>query len=113
MGPVLISVLIGTFTVTSYRSVPSQTDNSPLYTSIGEHVCADGIAVSQDILKQNKLKYGDWVFVTGVGLKRVNDTMNPRWRNRMDVWVGSKEEEKAFFKKYKISKFRVYKVTIK
>ncbi len=112
-SPILIAaVLVGSFTVTSYRSVPLQTDASPFYTSIGEHVCNDGIAVSQDLLKNGTFKYGDWVYIPQIGLKRVNDTMNARWKDRMDVWVSSLDEEKKFFRQFKIHKLKVYKVRI-
>ena len=35
---ILIVTLLGNLQVTSYRSVPNQTDNSPYFTSIGERV---------------------------------------------------------------------------
>lgn len=110
-SPVLIGlVFIGSFTVTSYRSVPLQTDASPFYTSIGEHVCNDGIAVSQDLLKNGTFKYGEWIYIPNIGMKRVNDTMNVRFTNRMDVWVPSLDEEKRFHKRFRIKKHQIYKV---
>lgn len=109
---VLISVFIGTFTVTSYRSVPNQTDASPYYTSTGDHVCGDGVAVSQDLLKSGLVKYGDLVYISGVGVKRVNDTMNARWTNHWDVWVPNLDAEKAFHKKFKNKTLRIYKVQL-
>jgi len=87
-------VLIGLLQVTSYRSVPEQTDNSPMITSIGEHVHMGGIAVSQDLLKSGKLHYHDTVYVQGFGYYQVNDTMNVRIHDAVDIWVETKEEER-------------------
>lgn len=111
MKLVLISILLGNFTATSYRSVPSQTDDTPFFTSTGEHVCKDGIAVSQDLLKSKRLKYGDWIYIEDIGLKRVNDTMNVRFKNCVDVWVSSLVEEKRFYKKFKDRNVKVWIVT--
>lgn len=96
MNLVLISVFISSVTITSYRSVPEQTDSSPFITSIGEHVHPHGIAVSRDLLKRwgGPLDYGDMVYVEGFGFKTINDTMNERHRGRIDLWVATYEEEK-------------------
>lgn len=88
--------MLGNYTVTSYRSVPEQTDSSPFITSIGEKVNKSGVAVSQDLLKSGKLHYGDIIYIQGVGLKVVNDTMHPRIKNHIDVWVRTYREEKKF-----------------
>lgn len=105
-----IGLLLGNLTVTSYRSVPSQTDSSPYHTATGERVCKDGVAVSQDLLKNGVVKYGDWLWIEGIGFKRVNDTMNPRHKLHIDVWVNSVKEEKAFHKKFKGGKVRVWRI---
>jgi len=82
--------------ITSYRSVPEQTDDSPFYTSIGEHVHPHGVAVSRDLLKRwgGPLNYGDQLYIEGFGFKVVNDTMNARYKRSVDIWVGSYDEEK-------------------
>ena len=113
MQLILISLFLGNLQVTSYRSVPEQTDSSPFFTSIGDKVCRDGVAVSQDLLKSKKIKYGDWLYIEGVGLKRVNDTMNKRFKNHLDIWVGSLEEEKKFHKKFGDKKLNVWVVNFK
>lgn len=107
---VLIGVFIGNLTITSYRSVPAQTDNSPFYTSIGERVNNHGIAISQDLLKAGRIHYGDVVYIDGLGYKIVNDTMNIRMKNSVDVWLETKEQESAFQKKWKSGKVKVWKV---
>ena len=113
MGPHLILVLLGTMTLTAYRSVPNQTDDTPYVTSTGESVDAQGVAVSQDLLcprafgatKTHKreacyfpdrIHYGDWIYVEGFGPKIVNDTMHTRHAQHVDVWVKTYAQEKAF-----------------
>ena len=125
MNLILTMILIGNFIVTSYRSVPNQTDKSPFYTSTGERTSPDGIAISQNLLCSTCLKlhrrckhldgdkrihYGDWLLVEDIGLKRVNDVMNKRFTDRMDIWVATKKEEHNHHKKYKFNKLKVYKV---
>jgi 3D (Asp-Asp-Asp) domain-containing protein len=84
-------------TLTSYRSVPSQTDSSPFITSIGEHVHPHGVAVSRDLLKRwgGPLDYGDMIYVEGFGLRVVNDTMHERHKQHIDLWVETLEEERS------------------
>lgn len=53
-----------------------------------------GIAVSQDLLKSGKVHYGDILFVEGYGYRVVNDTMNARIHNAVDMMVFTKSEEK-------------------
>lgn len=111
----LSGILMGSFTVTSYRSVPEQTDQSPHITANGERVCRDGVAVSQDWLKKNggPLNFGDWIYIENIGLKRVNDTMNKRHKKRFDVWVKEFKDEQSFHAKYKNRKLAVYLVNRK
>lgn len=122
---VLSLFFIGNLTATSYRSVTAQTDSSPFHTSTGERVSAYGVAVSQDLLcgackklhkrckqpdNMTKLHYGDLLYVQGVGYKFVNDLMNKRHKNRIDIWVPSYKDEKLFHKKYGIKKQKVWRV---
>jgi len=96
MNIILIGVFIGTMTVTSYRSIPNQTDNSPWHTSTGERVTIRGCAVSRDLLKANggPLEYGDLIYVEGFGYRFVNDTMNKRMKQHIDLWVPTYSEER-------------------
>lgn len=84
---------LGRMKITSYRSVPEQTDNSPFITSIGWRTNKAICAVSQDLLKSGRVKYGDVLLIPNVGLRTVADTMHPRHRNAVDVWVETKKEE--------------------
>jgi hypothetical protein len=107
----LTLLLVGTLQVTSYRSVPAQTDSTPFYTATGEHVHAQGIAVSRDLLcpdayglhrmhsrrtcrHKHKLHYGDWLYIEGYGLKVLNDVMAERHTHAVDMWVKDKAAER-------------------
>lgn len=87
---IVIAVLVGKLTITSYRAVPEQTDSTPYYTSTNEHVRAGGCAISRDLLcpacrklhrrcnhpdNTTKLHYGDWLYIDGYGYRQVNDVM--------------------------------------
>lgn len=105
MNLTLIAVLVGHLTITSYRSVPNQTDSSPFNTSTGERVSLGGAAISQDLLcgacrklhkrcrhpeYDKKLHYGAVLFVERIGFKIINDCMGKHKRYRIKTAVGLK-----------------------
>lgn len=118
---IIIVSLLGKLTVTSYRSVPAQTDDSPFNTSTGEHVHSGGVAISRDLLcpacrklhhrcKQpanpTKLHYGDWLYSPKYGFLQINDVMGvtkydkktkKRYKitNAIDIWVPNYKAEHA------------------
>lgn len=136
MNLVLVAILIGELTVTSYRSVPQQTDSTPYHTSTGAHVEPGGVAISRDLLcgacrklhkrcahpeYTKKIHYGDWLFVEGYGFRFVNDCMSDTSdirvkgkrkkrliSNQIDIWVRSYKEERTVG----IKKLNVYKIQI-
>lgn len=110
MKLIIVTALVGNLIGTAYRSVPDQTDSSPNFTATGEKTCGHGIAVSGDLLKKagGPLDYGDVVYIEGIGIKVINDTMNKRHKGRFDVWVSTYKEEKAFDQKYRNKKFKVW-----
>ena len=91
---VIEAVLLGFLTVTSYRPLANQTDSSPTWTSIGDRTTKFGVAVSQDMLKDGRVKYGDVLLVEGYGYRVVNDCMAVRHKNRIDLLVFTHAEEK-------------------
>jgi len=128
-------VLIGRLTITSYRSVPSQTDDSPFNTSTGERVYEGGIAVSRDLLcpmcrrlhhrckEADKLSgtihYGDYLYIEGTGVFKVNDVMGETKLEKkthtrikivkaIDIWKRTYLEEKNFG----VQRRSVYKLQI-
>lgn len=136
MNLVITTILIGNLVVTSYRSVPLQTDNSPYRTSINERVNNGGVAVHPSLLcpqakiavkggfqlcrrntlgcKPEMLHYHDTLFIEQVGFKMINDVMAVKTKmgSRVDVWVESLENEKTFHKKFKNKKLRIWRVYV-
>jgi len=85
-------VLIGTMTLTSYQAIPAQTkpecrDRHHCETSIGDGITMYGCAVSQDLLKSGRVHYGNILLIPGFGYRVVNDTMNVRHKNSIDLLV--------------------------
>jgi 3D (Asp-Asp-Asp) domain-containing protein len=94
-------ILLGTLQITSYRATPAQTkpdctDREHCYTAIGENVSELGVAISQDLLASGKVRYRDVLFIDGVGYRIVDDCLNARIHNAVDVFVYTKAEERAF-----------------
>lgn len=132
---VLIGALVGQLQVTSYRSVPQQTDDSPFITSTGETVHNGGAAISRDLLcgacrklhhrckhpeYYKKIHYGDWLYIKGKGFYQVNDVMGLSKYDRVtnkhyvikqsvDLWVPTYKSEKLVG----LSIQPVYKVEVK
>lgn len=113
MNLIVVTLFIGNLTLTSYRSVPSQTDSSPFHTSTGERVSISGAAISQDLLcgacrklhkrcqyptVGSKLHYGDVLYVEHVGFRVINDCMG--LYNTRRVKVGN-TTKKVFSKQNK------------
>lgn len=103
---VLELLFIGALQVTAYTNVPEETDSSPNWTSIGEHVHPGGCAVSRDFLESREIKYGDYLYVENWGLCHVDDCMNQRHTKAVDIFVPAKSLEK----KVGVKTRRVWKV---
>lgn len=107
-------VLLGVLTVTSYRPTPAQTkpecrDRFHCTTSIDDGITMYGVAASQDLLKSGRLHYGDVVYIEGYGYRIVNDTMNARHTESLDMLVFTRDQEKAVG----VRKIKIYKLEIK
>ncbi|PIT93469.1 hypothetical protein COU00_04125 [Candidatus Falkowbacteria bacterium CG10_big_fil_rev_8_21_14_0_10_43_11] len=86
----------GVRTVTAYNSEPGQTDDSPCITANGFNVCEHGV---EDTIAANFLKFGTKVKIPelfGDKIFIVRDRMNPRYQERVDVWMMVKAEAKSF-----------------
>ncbi len=95
------AILLGTLIATSYRPVPEQTKpeckgRHACETANGENVSELGVAVSQDYLDSGTIHYGDCLYIDGVGFRLVNDCLNRRYKRRIDVFVYTQKEERAF-----------------
>jgi 3D (Asp-Asp-Asp) domain-containing protein len=80
-------------TATAFNSVAAQTDGQPALTASGERLVPGqrALAISPD-LEREGLALGSVVEVEGLaGEWRVLDRMAPRWRRRIDVYMGLDE----------------------
>src|SRR3989339_2093065 len=86
----------GVRTITSYNSEAGQTDDSPCITANGFNVCEHGI---EDTVAANFLKFGTKVRIPelfGDKIFVVRDRMNPRFPERIDIWMLDKSDAKNF-----------------
>ena len=78
--------------VTGYSSTEDQTDDTPFITASGKHV-RDGIVATNLLPMGTKIKipelYGNKVFV-------VEDRMNARLQNHVDIWFAEYADAKNF-----------------
>ena len=92
-------------TITTYNAVMSQCDRSPLITADGTKIdhrkVKSGeqriVAISRDLLYAIPL--GSVIYVEGHGYYEVRDTMNSRFKHRIDILQHSSKKN---FKKYNI-----------
>jgi len=82
-------VTSATVTVTCYNSHPSQTDSTPEITAFNTKTGPGTVAVSRDLLDRGFIPFSK-VWVEGFGIFTVNDIMNKRYENRIDIWIGDK-----------------------
>ena len=78
-------------TATAYNSLAYQTSSNPHITAFGDSLKPGlrYIAVSRDLLKKG-LSHNALVKVEGLeGVYLVKDKMNRRWRNRIDIYMGT------------------------
>ncbi len=73
--------------ITAYNPMKSQTDDRPWETASGRRASLQSLAVSRDLLAKNggPYNYGDTVFVVVPFI--VDDTMNKRYTNRVDIFL--------------------------
>lgn len=92
-------------TITTYNAVRSQCDRSPLITADGTKIdhrkVKSGeqriVAISRDLLYAIPL--GSIIYIEGYGRYEVRDTMNSRFKHRIDILQHSSKKN---FKKDKI-----------
>lgn len=84
--------------VTAYTARTAECDKTPHVTAIMEKpIPGYTVAVSRDFMQY----LGRRVYIPGVGVRRVNDLMNARYKKRIDVLMPSVEMARAFGKKIK------------
>ncbi|MBW2675716.1 MAG: 3D domain-containing protein [Deltaproteobacteria bacterium] len=80
-------------TVTAYTARRCETNDGPIHTATMEKPKAGWTcAVSRDLMHW----LGGRVYVEGVGVRRVNDLMNDRYTERIDVFCGTVRDAKTF-----------------
>ena len=83
-------------TVTGYSSTADQTDATPFITAANTRVRTGIVALSRDLLREYTpgapFQFGDRVLIRGIGEFRVEDTMNRRYRKRVDIWFATRGE---------------------
>jgi 3D (Asp-Asp-Asp) domain-containing protein len=81
-------------TATGYSSTVIETDNTPFITASNTRTRDGIVAMSRDMLRRYNpeapFDFGDIVHISGLGDFVVEDSMNPRWRRRVDVWFPSR-----------------------
>ena len=78
-------------TASAYNSTGSQTDDSPHLTAFGDSLKPGMkyIAVSRDLMRKG-LKYNTPVVIEGFeGIYLVKDKMHRKWRNKIDIYMGT------------------------
>lgn len=76
--------------VTSYTSRPEETDSDPYITACNTPVTVGGIAVSRDLFDELG-GCGRPLVLAGYGGFFVNDKMNARFTDTVDIWSGDLE----------------------
>lgn len=79
-----------TVTASAYNSLKSQGEGNPLVTAWGDTLNPEvqSIAVSRDLIRRG-LTHNTPVKIEGFdGIFIVNDKMHPRWRNKIDIYMG-------------------------
>lgn len=73
--------------ITAYNPIMEQTDDYPWETASGRLASLQSLAVSRDLLMSNggPFDYGDTVYVVVPFI--VDDTMNKRYRKRIDIFL--------------------------
>lgn len=79
-----------TVTASAYNSLKAQGEGNPFLTAWGDTLSPDvqSIAVSRDLIRKG-LTHNTPVKIEGFdGIFIVNDKMHPRWRNKIDIYMG-------------------------
>lgn len=84
-----------TVTASAYNSLRAQGEGNPNITSWGDTLYPGlrSIAVSRDLIRRG-LTHGTPVVIEGMdGTFVVNDKMHPRWRNKIDIYMGEDRQK--------------------
>ena len=86
--------------ITAYSSTPDQTDSTPCITANGFNLCKHG---EENIIAANFLPFGAKVRIPdhfGDKIFIVQDRMNARYKNRVDIWMKDRSSAKKWGIRY-------------
>lgn len=83
-------------TLTAYSSSVGQCDATPYLTASDQSVHIGIIAVSDDLMNELGLRFGQRVLIPGYGLFEIQDRMHHRWYRRVDIWQENHEVARRF-----------------
>lgn len=84
--------------VTAYTNSEDECDKDPNITAVLTKVRPGIVAVSSDLLARG-WTFGRRVYIEGVGIFTIEDRMNRRWTERMDIFLYSKNDARKFGKR--------------
>ena len=95
---------VATYTVvtSAYSSTPNQTDASPFTTAKGEHVYWCGVAANIVDTSGRNIPFGTKLMIPdlfGDQIFTINDRMNRRYKNNLDVWFPNTADAMGFGRK--------------
>jgi 3D (Asp-Asp-Asp) domain-containing protein len=85
--------------VSAYTSEVAQTDSSPCITANGFNVCKHN---EEDVIATNMFPFGTKVKIPSIDPNRiytVEDRMNTRYQNHIDIWMKDKDDAIKFGRK--------------
>jgi 3D (Asp-Asp-Asp) domain-containing protein len=83
-------------TATAYSPTPEECDNTPFITASGRRVRPGIIALSRDIEREFGVRFGDVLYLEGLGYYQFQDRMHRRWKRRVDIFHTTKQEAENF-----------------
>lgn len=89
---------VRTVTVTAYNPTTDQCDEDPLIAASMRKVRSGTIAVSRDLFDQGWV-FGRKVRIEGIGIFEINDLMNKRFTQRIDIFMWDEGQARQFGKK--------------
>ncbi|WP_316899101.1 hypothetical protein [Pseudodesulfovibrio indicus] len=89
---------VRTVTVTAYNPTTDQCDDDPLIAASMRKVRSGTIAVSRDLFDQGWV-FGRKVRIEGLGIFEINDLMNKRFTQRIDIFMWDESEARQFGRK--------------
>ena len=89
---------VRTVTVTAYNPTPEQCDDDPLIAASMRKVRLGTVAVSRDLFDQGWV-FGRKIRIEGVGIFEINDLMNKRFTQRVDIFMWDEDRAREFGKK--------------